>query len=41
MSHFTSDKILIKRTDETLRLVPHLVGRVLSLKMWSFLQRGE
>ncbi len=31
MSHFTSDKILIKRTDETLRLVPHLVGRVLNL----------
>jgi hypothetical protein len=31
MSPVTSDKILIKRTEETLRLVPHLVGRVLTL----------
>lgn len=31
MSPVTSDKILIKRTEETVRLVPHLVGRVLTL----------
>lgn len=31
MSPFTSDKILIKRSEETQRLVPHLVGRVLTL----------
>jgi hypothetical protein len=31
MSPFTSDKILIKRSEETHRLVPHLVGRVLTL----------
>lgn len=31
MSPVNSDKILIKRTEETLRLVPHLVGRVLTL----------
>jgi hypothetical protein len=31
MSPATANKILIKRTEETLRLVPHLVGRVLTL----------
>ena len=31
MSPFTSDKILIRRSEETQRLVPHLVGRVLTL----------
>jgi hypothetical protein len=31
MSPFTSDKILIKRSEETHRLVPHLVGRILTL----------
>jgi hypothetical protein len=31
MSPTTANKILIKRTEETLRLVPHLVGRVLTL----------
>lgn len=31
MSPVTSDKILIKRTEETHRLVPHLVGRILTL----------
>ncbi|MGA7952325.1 MAG: hypothetical protein WCA07_02285 [Gloeobacterales cyanobacterium] len=31
MSPFTSDKILIKPSEETHRLVPHLVGRVLTL----------
>jgi hypothetical protein len=31
MSPLTSDKILIKRSEETHRLVPHLVGRILTL----------
>ncbi len=31
MSPVTSDKILIKRSEETHRLVPHLIGRVLPL----------